>query len=49
MPASMLIAVFINIGAFTLLYLCLLRLGARIELLRRDVRVVRRRVLEGAV
>ena len=49
MPASMLIAVFINIGAFTLLYLCLLRMRAQVELLRRNVRGLRQRALEGAV
>jgi len=49
MPASMLIAVLINIGAFTLLYLCLLRMRTRVELLRRSVRGLRQRVLEGAV
>jgi heme exporter protein C len=49
MATSMLIAVFINIGAFTLLYLCLVRMRARVELLRRDVRGLRHRVLEGAI
>src|SRR6266536_4419743 len=49
MPASMLIAVFINIAAFTLLYLCLLRMRTQVELLRRSVRRLRRRVLEGEV
>jgi heme exporter protein C len=49
MPPSMILATFINIAAFTVLYLCLVRMRTRVELLRRDVRGVRQRVLEGAV
>jgi heme exporter protein C len=47
MPTSMLIAVAINILAFTVLYVFLIWLRLRTELVRQQVRGLRRRVLEG--
>lgn len=46
MPTSMLIALAINLVAFTILYVCLLRLRFQTEMLRQQVRHLRYRVLE---
>src|SRR5215212_6522050 len=47
MPPSMLLALAINLVAFTVLYVCLLRLRLRTEMLRQEIRGLRHRILEG--
>lgn len=49
MPPSMQLALAISLVAFTLLYVVLLRLRVRIELLRGQVRTLRREMLEATV
>jgi heme exporter protein C len=48
MPASMLTALMISLAAFTVLYVVLVLFRLRLELLRADVRLLRRRALERA-
>ena len=48
MPQSMLVALMINLIAFTILYIYLLRLRLQAEALRRRVRGLRQQLLEGA-
>jgi heme exporter protein C len=46
MPSSMVMALMISMVAFTVLYVVLVTLRLRMERLRRDVRILRRRALE---
>jgi heme exporter protein C len=48
MPTSMLVALLISLGAFTVLYVVLTLLRTRLELARADLRLLRRRALERA-
>jgi len=48
MPATMLTALVISLVAFTVLYVVLVTFRLRLELARADVRLLRRRMLEGA-
>jgi heme exporter protein C len=47
MPTSMLIALLVSLAAFTVLYVVLVLLRTRLELARADLRLLRRRALEG--
>jgi heme exporter protein C len=49
MPSSMLVALLVSLAGFTLLYVTLVVLRLRLELLSVDLRALRRRKLEGAV